>query len=205
MGRLTDALFGGSAEDAADAQVDALERAMRTTKEATDEAKREIRPAFDNAARSRLERLNQAQNILKHGFKPSIGVMGQGNMNAQRMLSGAAPQMANAILGNNIDYGQLNPRGISFGYDSFLAGLPAIQNIPSIYASNTGGSGFSTGSRIPNFGGAGDAATTPFLGGNESFNGGFYSGGGFIGGGGGGGGSTPPWSFPDPAFQVRQR
>jgi uncharacterized protein YbjQ (UPF0145 family) len=126
MSSVFDAVFGGSAKDAARAQTDATNRAMEEFRRGTQEAKAEILPRFDQAEQSLQQRSQQSLDVMGGAFTPMLDVLGQGNMNAQSMLAGLAPQQANAILGNSVDYGALQPQGINFDASSFLSGMPDI-------------------------------------------------------------------------------
>lgn len=129
MGGIVDAVFGGSAKDASRAQVESLDKAMRETRRSTKEAKDTILPMFDEAEQTRLARTQQAADILSEGFLPQLDVMSSGNMNAQQVLAGAAPQMQNAILGGPVNYSFMQPQGIDFNAAQFLGGLNALSNV----------------------------------------------------------------------------
>lgn len=137
MSDITDAIFGGGAKDAAGMQVEATERAMQEYKKGIQEAKDEINPAFNRASEMRLNRSQQSLNALQAGFQPSLDVMQQGNVNAQQTIAGSAPQMANAILGNPIDYGFMQPQGIDFDVGSFLGSMPQVQQEQTNLPANT--------------------------------------------------------------------
>jgi hypothetical protein len=130
MGSIVDAVFGGSAKDAARTQQQGTREAMAEYKRGVAEAKREIRPAFEGAEQSRLERTQQAMDMLGSGFEPQLDVMSQGNMNAQQMLAGSMPQMQNAILGAPVDYGFMQPQGVDFNAGDFLSGTPSVFTPP---------------------------------------------------------------------------
>jgi len=127
MGQIVDAVFGGSAKDAARAQNRATQDAMKQFKEGTAEAKREIMPRFESAEMERYKRTQQSMDVLKQGFMPQMDVINQGNMNAQNTIAQAAPQMANAILGGDVNFESLQPQGINFDAMGFLGGMPDVE------------------------------------------------------------------------------
>lgn len=131
MGSIVDAVFGGSAKDASRAQTDATRQAMREYKQGVAEAKREIAPRFEEATERRLERTQQAMDVLGMGFAPSLDAMSQGNLGAQQLLAGSMPQMQNAILGGSVDYSFMQPQGINFNAGDFLSGIPQVFNPPA--------------------------------------------------------------------------
>lgn len=144
MGSVVDAVFGGSAKKAAKAQTAGLEKAAFEYKKGVQEAKSEVRPLFDSAMDIRRQRAGQAAEMTRAGLDPSLDVLSQGNMSAQQMLAGAAPQMQNAILGNAVDYSGLQPQGIDFNAQDFLSGLPSMslpqQNVNQDALAAIGGS-----------------------------------------------------------------
>jgi hypothetical protein len=126
MSAITDAVFGGSAKDASKAQIAATEKGMVEYKKGIADAKTDINKYSGQATDSRLQRTQQAFDVMGQGFTPALDTMNQGNMQAQQTLSGAAPQMQNAILGNAVDYSSLQPQGINFDAQSFLGGMPSV-------------------------------------------------------------------------------
>lgn len=123
VGDVVDGLFGGTATDAADVESAGYDRAAELYQQGVQEAKDEIFPAFEQASIDRLNRYNQIQQLLGGSFGPQLDVYNQGNMNAQQTIAGAAPQMANAILGGQVDYSGLQPQGINFNPADYLAGM----------------------------------------------------------------------------------
>lgn len=126
MSAITDAVFGGSAKDASKAQIAATEKGMVEYKKGIADAKTDINKYSGQATDSRLQRTQQAFDVMGQGFAPALDTMNQGSMQAQQTLSGAAPQMQNAILGNAVDYSSLQPQGINFDAQSFLGGMPSV-------------------------------------------------------------------------------
>ena len=207
MSAITDAVFGGSAKDASKAQIAATEKGMVEYKKGIADAKTDINKYSGQATDSRLQRTQQAFDVMGQGFTPALDTMNQGSMQAQQTLSGAAPQMQNAILGNAVDYSSLQPQGINFDAQSFLGGMPSVYdpNANSTQQESTATQPTAT-QPPPNYDifNTGNGISSPYLnnilnpsqpanyqeiisrGGNAM--GGGMSGGGMGGGGGGGGG-----------------
>lgn len=126
MGDIIGAIFGGSATDAANAQVRSTEKAMEQYKQSVSEAKGEIRPAFERAKNQRLFRNQQSMDAMESAFTPSLDTMTQGNTNAQDIIANSGQQQMNAILGGPVDFSGMQSQPLNFDAQSFLSGMPSV-------------------------------------------------------------------------------
>jgi len=109
MSIITDTFFGGAEKKAAKSQQKGIERGIEATQAATAEARAAAIPLF-----------GQARQDLQQGFQGALDVFGEslpaqaqafqgGNVAAQEQLLAGLPQFQNAILGNQVDFSQLQP------------------------------------------------------------------------------------------------
>lgn len=119
MGSIVDALFGGSAGDAADAQIAGMREAQEALEQARAEAQQLMQPRFDEAMDTRRQGTQQALDIFRQGFDPSLQTFQQGSMLGQGTLQTGAQQAGAAILGGPIDYNALNPQAVNIPQNIF--------------------------------------------------------------------------------------
>lgn len=111
----------GAAKDSTAAQLAHQERMY-------DKARDDINRLFPQATERRNQGFQQQMDFLSSAMPATMDIMQQGNMNAQGVLAGSMPQMQNAILGGQIDYGFMQPQQINYEdqVQNVLAGLPTL-------------------------------------------------------------------------------
>lgn len=119
------------ARDSNDAQLQYL---AASEQKARDEANR----LYPEAEEARNQGYQRSMDFLSGAQQPIMNAMQDGNVGAQNVLAGAAPQMQNAILGGPVDYSFMQPQRLDFGLQDMLSGVPTLYEEP---AQQTGGMG----------------------------------------------------------------
>ena len=116
----------GAAENSTREQIEFM-------KEQADQARSEINKYIPMATQSRNQGFQRQADFLSSALPTTMGMMQQGNMGAQDVLAGSMPQIQNALMGGNVDYGFLQPRKINYqqAVQDILSGFPSIYEEPS--------------------------------------------------------------------------
>jgi len=106
------AVVGAVASDrasskAAKAQGKASDASLAYTKQAADEARADINRLFPQAQQAGQQGFQGAMDVFNQSINPQMQAFQGGNVAAQNQILAGLPQMQNAILGNPIDYSQL--------------------------------------------------------------------------------------------------
>jgi hypothetical protein len=112
--------IGASAVIGAISSERAGSKAAKATGKAADTAAAETRRSADEAREDLFKLFPAAQQNAQQGFQGALDVFGQvvpaqqqafqgGNLAAQQQILAGLPQIQNAILGNQVDFSQLQP------------------------------------------------------------------------------------------------
>jgi hypothetical protein len=108
-GGVSDAFLGGAERDAARAQQEALERGQLFTREGIAQAREDVNKLFPAAQQNAQAGFQGALDIFGQSAPAQIDAFQGGNVAAQQQLLAGMPQFQNAILGNQVDFSQLQP------------------------------------------------------------------------------------------------
>lgn len=112
-----------TAGETRDAQIAYAERAEGR-------ARRDANRLIPEATDARNQGLQNQIDFLSQAAPLSLNAFQQGNVGAQEILAGSAPQIQNAIMGLPINYDFLAPRTIDYDLEGLLAGAPVISQPP---------------------------------------------------------------------------
>jgi hypothetical protein len=139
MSIIKDTFFGGAEKKAAKAQQQGIERGIDETRRATEEARQAVTPLFGQARQDLNQGFQGALDVFSQSLPAQMQTFQQGNVGAQEQLLAGLPQFQNAILGNQIDFSQLQPAQVQtpdLGF--FQQTLPQIQQQQQLAAMNSG-------------------------------------------------------------------
>lgn len=102
-----------SVENANAEQLRARQESQDYIKQASEQARSDIFQLFPEAQESRQAGISAGLDFLKQSAPLQMGAFQQGNMGAQRAISAGLPQMQAALLGQPIDYSQIQPQQIN--------------------------------------------------------------------------------------------
>lgn len=150
VGDVVDSITGRSAKKAASQQTAALEESQRITREGVEQARRELKPLFEDATRNLLAGLGGSAALQQQIAPQQMGLLQGGNVAAQQSLISGLPQIQNALLGGQIDYSQLQPYRADiptqqFDVQSILSGMSQPQTQVKPPANQQGLSGWLSG------------------------------------------------------------
>ena len=128
---------------AAKAQGKASDTASIETRRAADEARGDVNRLFPQAQQTAQQGFQGALDVFGQSLPAQTDVFTQGNVGAQQAILAGLPQMQNALLGNNIDYSQMQPFEVQQPDTGFFQQtLPQIQQQQSDAQLNNGLGGF---------------------------------------------------------------
>jgi len=139
MSIIKDTFFGGAEKKAAKAQQQGIERGIDETRRATEEARQAVIPLFGQARQEANQGFQGALDVFAQSLPAQMQTFQQGNVGAQEQLLAGLPQFQNAILGNQIDFSQLQPAQVQtpdLGF--FQQTLPEVQRQQQNEAMNGG-------------------------------------------------------------------
>lgn len=182
----------------------ASSRAADTVQDANLLAEQRIRESSEAARAAAIPLFGAAEQNALAGIQAALGTFGQtipeqarlsqaGNVQAQQQLLAGLPQIQNAILGNQVDFGALQPTQLQQpNFDIFNQQLPPNISIEQALGGLFGSGQPPSGAASPIEGNQAAAAPFPFGGGNPVL---FNPIGGGAGDGIGGGSSNIPLNF----------
>ena len=106
---ITDTFFGGAEKKAAKAQTAAIREGQEITKEATEQARKDVMNLYPQARQDALGGFQGALDVFNQALPQQASLFQQGNVGAQQALLAGLPQIQNAILGGEIDYSGFQP------------------------------------------------------------------------------------------------
>ena len=109
MSIIKDTFFGGAEKKAAKAQQKGIESGIAATQAATRRAEQQALPLFSAAQQNAGLGFQGALDVFGQSLPAQTSAFQQGNMGAQQQLLAGLPQIQNALLGNQIDFSQLQP------------------------------------------------------------------------------------------------
>jgi hypothetical protein len=109
MSVIKDTFFGGAEKKAAKSQQKGIEKGIQATERATREAREAAIPLFGKARRDLQQGFQGALDVFGQSLPAQVQTFQGGNVGAQEQLLAGLPQFQNAILGNQIDFSQLQP------------------------------------------------------------------------------------------------
>lgn len=136
---IKDTFFGGAEKKAAKAQQQGIERGIDETRRATEEARQAVNPLFSQARQEANQGFQGALDVFAQSLPAQMQTFQQGNVGAQEQLLAGLPQFQNAILGNQVDFSQLQPTQVQtpdLGF--FQQTLPEVQQQQQNAAMNSG-------------------------------------------------------------------
>ena len=138
-----DTFFGGAEKAAAKKQEKAGRDAQALTRKGVEEARADINRLFPQAQQTAQQGFQGALDVFGQSLPAQTDVFTQGNVGAQQAILAGLPQMQNALLGNNIDYSQMQPFEVQQPDTGFFQQtLPQIQQQQSDAQLNNGLGGF---------------------------------------------------------------
>lgn len=173
MSIIKDAFFGGAEKEAAGVSAQSSREAQEFIRQGVNQARGDIFNLFPAAEQNLQQGFQGALGVFGQSVPAQIQAQQQGIGGAQQALLAGLPQFQNAILGNQVDFGALQPQQFQQPDLSFLQQqLPDFTSIPQAFGVDPGAipEGQTLGGVL-----AGQNIGTPS---------GFGSGGGFGGGGG---------------------
>jgi len=130
MSWVKDKFFGGAEKTAGRMQVKNLKEAQNIVTEQAGIARDDVNRLFGQQEQNSRAGLQAGLDLYGKTIPAQFEQAQAGNMNAQNMLSGALPQMNNAILGNAIDYSQFQPQSTpEVDMNMFNVDMPNYTNI----------------------------------------------------------------------------
>lgn len=117
---IKDLFFGGSEKKAAKAQTQALKEGQAFTREGVEQARGDLLNLFPAAQQNLQQGFQGALDVFGQSLPAQVQSFQQGNVAAQQQLLAGLPQFQNAILGGNIDFGQLQPSTVPLPDLSFF-------------------------------------------------------------------------------------
>ena len=128
MSIITDTFFGGAERKAAKQQAKGLAEQQRLIREGTQQARGDIMELFPQASQLQQQGFQGALDIFGQALPQQAQTFQQGNVAAQQQLLNALPMQQAAILGQPINYNQLQATQLQQPDLSFLqTQLPQIQ------------------------------------------------------------------------------
>ena len=115
----TTLLSGNQQKKAAEAGADANAEANAQIQANKDQARGDILGLFSTSEQNLLKGNQGMLDFAQLASPQQFSTFNQGNLNAQRTLAQTLPQMYNAMMGNPINYNNLQPREVLF--DPLLA------------------------------------------------------------------------------------
>lgn len=165
MGWIKDTFFGGSAEDAAQSQVQSYEKAMEYQREAGEQARSDVLNLFGPGYGEMMSGYQSAQDQIASGFADTSQIYKQASQQADASMRQGNQASINALLGRNAfqnqtmpamrDFSSLQPQGqTTQKVESQQSGLSSpVQSDQSGVMPSIGRPGVSTGpvTRDPSF------------------------------------------------------
>lgn len=121
MGWIKDTFFGGSAEDAAQSQVQSYEKAMEYQREAGEQARSDVLNLFGPGYGEMMSGYQSAQDQIASGFADTSQIYKQASQQADASMRQGNQASINALLGRNAfqnqtmpamrDFSSLQPQG----------------------------------------------------------------------------------------------
>ena len=108
-GNLRDKVTGKSEKEAGKKKADAANDAADLIRIQTEKAREDIFRLFPMAQQNIQQGFQGAADIFGQSLPAQTDVFQQGNINAQQAILSGLPQIQNALLGNQIDFSQLQP------------------------------------------------------------------------------------------------
>lgn len=182
------AIVGGylskkGAEKAGEMGQETSREQLEYMRQAENRARMDINRLFHQADQTRTQGYQQQADLYGQAMPITMDMFGQGNVNAQNVLAGSAPQAMNALLGQPVNFDFMQPQSINYKgrLAELLAGFPNIYEPPEQVQQTTPPPDVGV-PNVPGFGGAfGGHSSVPFTG-NSGVG---FGGGGILGGGSG--------------------
>jgi len=111
-GNFRDKITGKSEKEAGQKKADAANEAAQIIREQTEKAREDIFKLFPAAQQDLRGGFQGALDIFGQSLPAQTNVFQQGNVAAQQQLLAGLPQFQNAIFGNQVDFGALQPTQI---------------------------------------------------------------------------------------------
>ena len=124
-------LFGDQGRGAQAAQAAENERTREFIRQQAEEARGDIFQLFPSAEENIQRGAQAGLDVLAQSIPEQLGVFSQGNVGAQRALTQGLPQIQAALLGQPIDFGQIQPQQLDFST------LFAQQQLPNFINTTT--------------------------------------------------------------------
>lgn len=129
MSKIKDVFFGGAEKKAAKKNVQALEKGQQQVREGVAQARGDALKLFPAAQQNIQQGFQGALDVFGQSLPAQTDVFQQGNVAAQQQILAGLPQFQNAILGNQVDFSQLQPTQIQAPDLSFFQQqLPQFNN-----------------------------------------------------------------------------
>lgn len=109
MSVITDTFFGGAEKKAAKSQQKGIERGIEATERAAEQARGDLSRLFPQARQESNQGFQGALDVFAQSLPAQTQAFQQGNVGAQQQLLAGLPQFQNAILGNQVDFSQMQP------------------------------------------------------------------------------------------------
>ena len=77
------------------------------------------------------------RQALSGSAPAAFDAMRQGNMNAQNTIAAGTPQLRNALLGRQVDYGAMQARDVNPDFSFLQQEMPDFKGMSDLYASET--------------------------------------------------------------------
>jgi hypothetical protein len=130
MTKIKDTFFGGAERRAGRIQSEGIERGQDILRDAQIKAEGQAIPLFEAAQNNVQAGAQGALDIFGRVAPEQVNASQGGNLNAQNTLLAGLPQFQNAILGNNVDFSQLQAQQVQAPDASFFQQqLPEFQSI----------------------------------------------------------------------------
>jgi hypothetical protein len=107
---IMDTIFGDEGRGGQQAQQKENAANREFIRQATDVAREDVNRLFPEAAQSRLQGFQGAQDIFASSVPQQLNAFQQGNLQAQTTAGLAPQQIQNALLGLPVDFGFLQPQ-----------------------------------------------------------------------------------------------
>jgi hypothetical protein len=121
---LSETLFGDQGKGAAESQERQNEENRRFIAQQAEQARGDIFNLIPAAETNRQLGTQAALDIFGQTIPQQLDVFQRGNVGAQQALTQGLPQIQAALLGQPVDFGQIQPQSISFNTDFAQQRLP---------------------------------------------------------------------------------